>query len=111
VSNLIGDHLIIESSTMAPAKKSKKTADSINSRLALVMKSGKGKFSQLRNPKSWAKVEKSPLTYVVMQSPWATNPLSRPSVQAKQSLSSSLAIPHPYARASSNVSLLIRQFA
>ena len=29
---------------MAPAKKSKKTADSINSRLALVMKSGKGKY-------------------------------------------------------------------
>ncbi|KAL9117925.1 MAG: hypothetical protein Q9187_005532 [Circinaria calcarea] len=28
---------------MAPTKKSKKTADSINSRLALVMKSGKGK--------------------------------------------------------------------
>ena len=27
---------------MAPTKKSKKTADSINSRLALVMKSGKG---------------------------------------------------------------------
>lgn len=27
---------------MAPVKKSKKTADSINSRLALVMKSGKG---------------------------------------------------------------------
>lgn len=29
---------------MAPVKKSKKTADSINSRLALVMKSGKGTF-------------------------------------------------------------------
>jgi large subunit ribosomal protein L30e len=28
--------------TMAPTKKTKKTADSINSRLALVMKSGKG---------------------------------------------------------------------
>lgn len=27
---------------MAPTKKAKKTADSINSRLALVMKSGKG---------------------------------------------------------------------
>jgi hypothetical protein len=27
---------------MAPTKKTKKTADSINSRLALVMKSGKG---------------------------------------------------------------------
>jgi hypothetical protein len=27
---------------MAPVKKAKKTADSINSRLALVMKSGKG---------------------------------------------------------------------
>ena len=30
------------SATMAPTKKAKKTADSINSRLALVMKSGKG---------------------------------------------------------------------
>ena len=30
---------------MAPVKKSKKTADSINSRLALVMKSGKGALS------------------------------------------------------------------
>jgi hypothetical protein len=28
---------------MAPVKKTKKNADSINSRLALVMKSGKGK--------------------------------------------------------------------
>ena len=32
---------------MAPAKKTKKAADSINSRLALVMKSGKGKSSEV----------------------------------------------------------------
>ena len=32
---------------MAPTKKSKKAADSINSRLALVMKSGKGTCSWL----------------------------------------------------------------
>ena len=33
---------------MAPTKKTKKTADSINSRLALVMKSGKGAFTVMR---------------------------------------------------------------
>jgi len=66
ISNLVGGQLIIESATMAPAKKSKKTADSINSRLALVMKSGKGKSSQLRTPNSRAKVEEGALTSVLM---------------------------------------------
>jgi hypothetical protein len=36
-------HYDILGAEMAPTKKTKKTADSINSRLALVMKSGKGK--------------------------------------------------------------------
>lgn len=34
---------------MAPTKKAKKTADSINSRLALVMKSGKGEHHDTHN--------------------------------------------------------------
>jgi len=40
---------------MAPTKKSKKAADSINARLALVMKSGKGMFSHAAQPafQSW----------------------------------------------------------
>jgi len=36
------------SAAMAPTKKTKKTADSINSRLALVMKSGKGNAPALQ---------------------------------------------------------------
>jgi len=35
---------------MAPTKKNKKTADSINSRLALVMKSGKGSPAYTSSP-------------------------------------------------------------
>ena len=37
----------LDHATMAPVKKTKKTADSINSRLALVMKSGKGAIQYL----------------------------------------------------------------
>lgn len=89
-----------------PPKKTKKAADSINSRLALVMKSGKGKALRrtpsLTSPFS-AERRTRPLIRSFLQSLWATNLHSKPSGQAKPSSSSSLPIPHHSAKASLNV--------
>lgn len=61
---------------MAPTKKAKKTADSINSRLALVMKSGKGNTLDFKIPKNPADSS---------QSPWVISLPSRPSALERPS--------------------------
>jgi hypothetical protein len=86
--------LDFQSVTMAP-KKAKKTADSINSRLALVMKSGKG-------TKVHCVKEGTIVAEVSVQSLWATSRLSNPSALARPSLLSLPATLLHYAKASLN---------
>lgn len=75
----------LEIAEMAPTKKAKKTADSINSRLALVMKSGKGKPSEHTKKYLW-------MLTADWQSPSDTNQPSKLSDLERPSSSSSLAI-------------------